>query len=362
MRVAYLLPAPGIPVQGPSGASAHARGVVTALREAHDVRFYAARDADGRGLFGEPTEAVVTGVPPWPAALGRFRDQQEIGAARRVARRVLHDAYDGWMPDVVVERHSLFSDAGWRVHDRLGVPWVLEVNAPATVERVRYEELRRPDRAQEWERRVLQAAPVVVAVSRWLVRWLKEEVGCRNVTWVPNGVPGLRGDRARGRRLLGLSEDEPLIGYVGSGRQWHDLGVLSRVADAAGARLALFGAFPDAPAGALAPGHLPPQVLADAVAALDVGLAPYKADSPEWFCPLKILDYRAQGTPVVATDLGDVGALVEDGGSVVPPDDVDALVTSVCAWMGRRVQPRIRSWRSVAREVLQVAAAAPAAR
>lgn len=362
MRVAYLLPAPGIPVQGPSGASAHARGVVAALREAHDTRLYAARGADGRGTFGEPTSAVVTGVPPWPAALGRYRDQQEIGAARRVSRRVLKDAWDGWVPDVLVERHTLFSDAGWRVHDRLGVPWVLEVNAPATVERARYEELRAPDRAQEWERRVLQAAPAVVAVSRWLVRWLKEEVGCRNVTWVPNGVNPVRGDRARGRKLLGVAEDEPVIGYVGSTRQWHAVDVLSRVADAAGARLALVGAIPNAPAGALTPGHLPPQELADVVAALDVGLAPYRAGAPEWFCPLKVLDYRAQGTPVVATDLGDVAALVEDGGSVVPPDDVDAMVTSVCAWLGRRVQPRIRSWRSVAREVVQVATAAPAAR
>lgn len=354
MRVAYLLPAPGIPVQGPSGASAHVRGLVRAMRDAHDVRLYAARAVDARGRFGEDTPARVSGVPPWPGALGRWRDQQEVLAGRRVAEAVLADAWAGWSPEVVIERHTLFSDAGWRVHDRLGVPWVLEVNAPASVERARYEELRQPEKAQEWERRVLQAAPVVVAVSRWLVRWLKEEVGCRNVVWVPNGVRGLKGDRARGRALLGVDPEEPLIGYVGSHRQWHDLGCLSQVADAAGARLALIGQLADAPGGALTPGHLAPQDLADAIAALDVGLAPYRSDAPKWFCPLKVLDYRAQGTPVVATDLGDVPALVEDGGSVVPAGDLDALVTSVCAWMGRRVTPRVRSWRTVARELLEL--------
>lgn len=297
---------------------------------------------------------MITGVPPWPGFLGRFRDQQEIGAARRLARRVCADAWAGWRPDVVIERHTLFSDAGWRVRDRLDVPWVLEVNAPPTLERTRFEELRRPEYAAAWERRVLQAAPVVVAVSRWLVRWLREDMGCRNVVWVPNGVPAYKGDRARGRAALGVGENEPLIGYVGGSRQWHDVGVLARVADAAGARLALVGAFDTVPAGAIAPGHVGPQALADIVAALDVALAPYTFDAPPWLCPLKILDYRAQGTPVVATDVGDAAALVEDGGSVVPAGDVDALITSVCAWLGRRVAPRVRSWRSVSREVLQL--------
>ncbi|MEC7946843.1 MAG: glycosyltransferase family 4 protein [Myxococcota bacterium] len=354
MRVAYLLPAPGIPVQGPSGASAHVRGIVRAMRASHDVRLYAARGEDHRGRFGVDTPARLSGVPPWPTVLGRWRDQQEVLAARRVADAVMADAWAGWAPEVVIERHTLFSDAGWRIHHRLGVPWVLEVNAPPTVERARYEELRRPSKAEEWERRVLQAAPVVIAVSRWLVRWLKEEVGCRNVVWVPNGVDPVKGDRARGRALLGVSSDEPLIGYVGSRRQWHDIASLARVADAAGARLVLAGQFDVVPGGALAPGHLGPQDLADVIAALDVGMAPYQTDSPAWFCPLKVLGYRAQGTPVVATALGDVPALVEDGGSVVPAGDHDALVTSVCAWMGRRVTPRVRSWRTVAREVLEL--------
>ena len=354
MRVAYLAPAPGIPVQGPSGASAHVRGLVRGMRVAHDVRLYASRISDHRGHFGPETPARAAGVPRWPGALGKWRDQQEILAGRRVAGAVLADAWAGWTPELIVERHTLFSDAGWRLHDRLGVPWVLEVNAPASIERARYEELRQPLRAQEWERRVLQAAPVVVAVSRWLVRWLKEEIGCRNVVWVPNGVEPLKGDRARGRALLGVHPDEPVIGYVGSRRAWHDLDGLSHVADAAGARLALVGHFQEVPGGTLAPGHLGPQELADVVAALDVGLAPYRADAPEWFCPLKVLAYRAQGTPVVATELGDVSALVEDGGSVVPAGDQDALVTSVCAWMGRRVTARVRSWRTVAREMVEL--------
>ncbi len=354
MRIAYLVPAPGVPVQGPNGCSAHVRGVVGALSLDHDVRLYAARRVDRRGAFGSPLPAEETGLPSWPGVLRSWQELREVRAARRLAARVEADAHDGWMPDLIIERHSLFSDAGWRLHDRLGLPWVLEVNAPALMERRRFEQLHRPDLGARWERRVLQAAPVVVGVSQWLVRWLKEEVGCRNALWVPNGVPALRGDRARGRAALGLSESDRAVGFVGSMRPWHGVERLPAIAAAAQARLVLIGpTTPDqVPAGALATGFLDGQALADAVAALDVGLSPHPADAPPWFCPLKILDYRAQGTPVVATDVGDAAALVEDGGSVVPADDRDALVTAVLAWMGRRSTPRVRSWRSVARELL----------
>jgi len=357
VRIAYLLPAPGVPVQGPSGASAHARGIVGALRARHDVRLFAARSTDRRGRFGEPTPARVLGVPGWPSWLERYRDLTEVLAARRIARRVVEDAHKGWKPRLVIERHSLFSDAGWRVHDRLGVPWALEVNAPLWQERARFETLRRPAWAQGWERDVLRAAPLVVAVSQWLVTWLREEIGCENAHWVPNGVSVRLGDRMAGRQALGVQPGEPLVGFVGSMKPWHGVARLPRLAAAAGARLVLIGRKPKTvPPGVIATGHLEPDALADAVAALDVGLAPYPADAPPWFCPLKILDYRAQGTPVVATDVGDCRALVGDGGTIVPPGDDDGFVGAIRAWVGRRVVPAPRSWQEVGSQIIALAA------
>lgn len=361
MRIAYLLPAPGIPVQGPSGASAHARQLVAALRASHDVRLYAARREDHRGRFGAPVPCRETGVPSWPGVLKDWRELREVRAARRLAREVERDAHDGWMPDLVIERHTLFSDAGWRLHDRLGVPWVLEVNAPPVLERQRFEEIVQRPLAEHWQRRVLQAAPHVVAVSRWLVEWLGDEMGCRTVQWVPNGVTPYRGDRERGRALLGASPDEPLLGFVGSMKPWHGVDTARAMARTLGLRLALVGHGARENSdddGVLCPGFLSGQDLADAVAAFDVGLALYPADAPAWFSPLKILAYRAQGTPVVASNLGDVPALIEDGGAVVPPGDTDAVARAIRAWLGHRTPPRVRSWRSVAREVVGFAGAA----
>lgn len=354
LKVAYLLPSPGIPIRGPSGASAHARNLVRAMGEDHDVKVFTAKISDDRGVHGDPVPSVACGTPAWPKFLGRYRDMVEVSAARRIAERLRVETRNGWQPDLVVERHTLFSDAGWRVHEALDVPWVLEVNAPPVLERERFDELRRPRWARRWEHRVLQAAPAIVTVSRWLEGWLRDEVGCRNVHWVPNGATPLRGSRDRGREILGVEDDGPIVGFVGSMKPWHGVDRLPAIAEALDAKLALIGKMNSPMEGALCPGHLGPQALADVVAALDVGLAPYPADAPPWFCPLKILDYRAQGTPVVATDIGECEHLVGAGGTVVAADDDAAIIEAARGWLGKRTDRRVRSWHRVAKQVLGV--------
>jgi glycosyltransferase involved in cell wall biosynthesis len=351
-RVAYLVPAPGIPVRGPSGASAHVRALANAWSEDHDIRVFAARIQDERGMFGEPVPTVATGCPGWPSWLDHYRDQVEISAARRVANQVISVARQGWVPDVLIERHTLFSDASWRVADAINVPWALEVNAPPVLERSRFERIRRPEAAARWEREVLQQAPIVIAVSRWIKNWLETEIGCRAVHWIPNGVAPLRGNRTQGRARLGLNEDDRVVGFVGSMKPWHGTEYLKSIADGAEAKLVLIGPDKTDIEGAITTGHLNPAQLADAVAALDVGLAPYPADAPPWFCPLKVMDYRAQGTPVVGTDIGETRALVGEGGTIVPPGDVQTMIDATRYWIGRRANRKIRSWQRVGTQMI----------
>ena len=351
-RVAYLVPAPGIPVRGPSGASAHVRALASAWSEDHDIKVFAARISDSRGTYGEPVPTIAAGTPGWPSWLERYRDMVEVATARRVANHVLSSASGGWIPDLVIERHTLFSDAGWRVSDSLGIPWGLEVNAPPIMERRQFESIRRASFAEEWQNQVLLRAPVVMAVSRWLKTWLETEIGCRNVVWVPNGVVPLRGSRERGRAMLGLSEDDRVVGFSGSFKPWHGLGTLEEVARGAEAKLVLIGADAPSDVEGLHTGFLNGQAYADAIAALDVGLAPYPEDAPPWFCPLKVMDYRAQGTPVVATDVGETRTLVGDGGTIVSPGDLKTMIDATRYWIGRRAKPKIRSWHRVGLEMI----------
>jgi glycosyltransferase involved in cell wall biosynthesis len=346
VNLAYLVGAPGIPTQGPSGASAHVRSIVKALREDHEVSCVAALDEDRRGRFGDEIDAAIAGVSGWPSWLASWRELREVWSARRVARRAIDD---GRALDGLIERHALFSDAGWRAADRLGIPWVLEVNAPPVAERLRYEEVRRPRWAQAWQRDVLQAPPVIATVSEWLARWLREDVGARRVEVVPNGVDPFVGERVRGRARIG-DVPEPIVGFVGSPRYWPGSERVVSVARALGGTAVTVGL--GEIEGARSLGFLDGQALADAVAAFDVAVAPYRADIPPWGSSLKVRLYRSQGVPVVASDVVDCRSLVGDAGAVVDPADDDAFVDAARSWVGRRTAPFARSWRDVGRDLV----------
>lgn len=272
---------------------------------------------------------------------------REVRTARRCA-----DAAIELAPTLIWERHSLYSDAGWRTHAAMGARWILEVNAPLVEERRRFESLRDEGYARDWEREVLLAAPEIVCVSAWLADWLRS-LGCKSVRHVPNGVEGHLGDREGTRERLGLG-DRFTLGFVGSLKPWHGVERLPALLDAIPDAVALVAG--TGPVRVEHPrlrhlGHLDEPALADAIAAMDVAFAPYRSDAPPWFCPLKVLAYRAQGTPIVATDLGDCRMLVGDGGTVLPAEAGDVeLVDAARGWRGRRVERRVRGWGEVVAE------------
>lgn len=340
-----LSAAPGIPALGPSGASAHLRGVATAL----GATLVTPRLVDHRGVAGHLGVPVLpTGVVGWPSWLEKWRDMADISTSRRCAA-----AATALSPSLLWERHTLFSDAGWKVKRATGARWILEVNAPLVEERARFESLRDRALAERWERGVLDAAGAegeVVAVSAWLVQWLaSRDVRSRHV---PNGVSPHVGNREATRARLGL-DGAFVVGFLGSMKPWHGVEhVVATVEAIEGAVGLVVG---EGPVKVEHPrvrclGQVSEAHAADLVAAMDVGLAPYGPDAPPWFCPLKVLAYRAQGTPVVATAVGDCPALVGDGGTVV--DGVGQLVDAVLAWRGRRAEPWVRGWDDVVREAL----------
>ena len=87
MKIAYLVGARGVPVRGPSGASAHVRGLATGLQQAgHDVHVWAPLLVDRRGAHGDPVPATATGAPGWPSWLDKIRDLSENWTSRTVVR------------------------------------------------------------------------------------------------------------------------------------------------------------------------------------------------------------------------------------------------------------------------------------
>lgn len=341
MRALLFSADPGIPLDGPSGASAHLRGVGRALAGAgHEVTVAVPRRADGRGAVDDPVPGEVIEVAPgrWGWLPRRWRERGEARDGRRLAGAA-------GAHDVVWERFSGFGDARGTAPLRL-----VEVNAPVARERAAAGRLYDPRYAARREREILRSADRVLAVSRWLVDWAVHEIGveAERVRCVPNGVERRVGDRDGARRRLGL--DGPVLGFVGSMKPWHGVDRLPALLDALPGFTALVAG--DGPVEVprhprlLALGRVAPRDLADVVAAMDVGLAPYRADAPPWFCPLKVLEYRAQGVPVVAADVGECRAL---GAAIVQDDD---WAGAIHAALERPRVPWVRGWDDVVREAL----------
>lgn len=356
MGLLVVAPAPGVPVLGPSGASAHLRGIVWAAHRAGlGPRLVAAAASDRRGVHGAVPVPIEAASPTgWPSWLRPYRERREAIVAWKLARLALR----GPATALTYERWSLFADVGARVREATGAPWVLEVNAPLLLERQRYEEVIDPAYAARAQARALRGADRLVAVSAWVARWLVEEVGVEpaRVRRVPNGVEAATVDREALRAELGL-EGRFVVGFLGSMKPWHGAERLAAVLDALPDALGLaVGGDPPARLAAHPRARCVGQVdearAAQLVAAMDVGLAPYPADAPPWFCPLKVAAYRAQGTPVVATDVGELRELVGSGGEVV--EDSDAALAAACRrWEGRRAAPLVRTWDAVLAESIE---------
>ena len=383
MRIAYVCADPGVPVYGCKGASVHVQEVIRAMIAAgHGVDLLAARTG------GEPPGGLE-GVPVHPLQ----RPPLDVPSAEREARlraagATAADALGGAGPfDLIYERYSLWGCSAMRWAAATGIPGVLEVNAPLPEEQQQHRTLHDRAAADAVAHGAVTAASVVVAVSGPVARWVAEvgaaAGGCPNVHVVPNAVDVDRfhpGDRAP------ASGAECTVGFVGTLKAWHGLETLAeafgRLAPLdPGFRLLVVGDGPGRPTleqrfaaeglttrvdmvGATAPADVP-----SLLHRIDIAVAPYPP-SAGYFSPLKLYEYLAAGLPVVASDVGQVGEVLEHGrtGLLCRPGHVGDLVSAVTAlraapeWAaalgraGRAMVEQRHSWRVAVDRILSLAA------
>lgn len=234
----------------------------------------------------------------------------------RVSRRVL------WLTTIVrrarqVHVHFAGEAAVW-AHDacaRAGVPYTLTVHAV---------DLFKPHpRLGE----ILRDAAAIVTISEHNRRWLRETWGVE-ATIVRYGVDP-------GQLARGPAADPPVVLAVGRNVPKKGLDTLAEAARRLDRR-AVVRFVSDAPPepGVDVVGLLPREGVRAQLAAASVFALPCRRapDGDMDGIPVAMIEAMAAGLPVVTTPVSGIPELVdEDVGWLVPPDDVDALVTALRA-------------------------------
>ena len=341
--------------------------------------------AEGLAALGHEVHVATQPGGVWPAGAVRWHamapplGQHQLrwmrtGAVTDLARRI--DAH------VVMERYYNFGGEGVMAAARLGIPSVLEVNAPV----IDYpgSMKSRIDRAlvvepmRRWRDALCRRVGLFVTTSADILPSWVERRRVLEVEWgadVDHFTP-----ESHGAVPFARDGDRIMCVFAGAFRSWHGAVHLS----AALARLHRdgdhrFGAvfIGDGPERAAAEkaardlpgvtfsGAMPHRALPAALAAADIGVAPFDPIKHAplrlgfYWSPLKIFEYMAVGLPVVAPALPRLKRLVEDKveGVLYDPGDprgLDRAITRLADEATRRrmgVAARARvvrdfSWRA----------------
>lgn len=305
----------GIAPGSTKGAAQHLRGIAAGMiARGHRVTTYSPRRTEG--AFPAPVEPLEA-----------LRTIEPEGHGLRT---------------IVYERYSLGHRDGLELAHRLGVPFVLEVNAPLVAEARQH----RPETLQtadvEVEAELITSADLVITVSRDLKTWVDSMRSGPTIVLSNGFEPAWFTMQATPDR-----PDYPLV-FIGHPKPWHgadrlvDL-LISLARLDHHPRLLVIGGGPGADAlrspardaglgtQLTITGALDPEEASALLGSGGIGLAPYRRQEPFYFCPLKVVDYLAAGLPVVSTDQGDIGSLVGDAGVLVDPDDDAGFVAAVAA-------------------------------
>lgn len=233
-------------------------------------------------------------------------------------------------PDVLYERYNLFLLAGAWLRRLVGIPMLLEVNAPLVAERSQFSGLANKRLAQWAERSAWRAADYVLPVTKVLAEFVERAgVDPKHIVVIQNGVAPefLHGpaDGASVRRRLGL-EGCIVLGFTGFIREWHGLErVIDFIAEnelAHNLRALFVGNGPtvsDLQRRAATrrvedrvrfAGLVPRAEITNYIAAFDIAMQPHVVP---YASPLKLFEYMALGRAIVAPATRNICEVLTDG-------------------------------------------------
>ena len=252
-------------------------------------------------------------------------------------------------PTFIYERYTLFTFAGWLVARVLRVPFILEVNAPLSLELQTHGNLTFRRLAERLENALCARSTRTLVVTQAMADiFIARGVPAERLEVIPNGVDGSRfhptvsGETVRRRYQL---EGCRVIGFVGWIRPWHGVDGLIQAATRlmnhhADLRLLIVGDGPAIPAlreqanatgfadRIIFTGPVAREEIPQHIAALDVAVQP---DVTEYASPIKLFEYLALGRTVIAPDRPNIREVVtqDESALLFPPRDWDAMEKSL---------------------------------
>jgi glycosyltransferase involved in cell wall biosynthesis len=339
-------------VPGTLGGSVHVQAVAEGLAAlGHDVH-----------VATQPGGAWPSGRVTWHALGPPFGRQalrwMRTGAMAHLARRI--------RADLVMERYYNFGGEGVLAAARLGLPAVLEVNAPvidydgspkARLDRaLLFEPMRR------WRDRICRHVSLFVTTTAEILPPLVDRARVLEIEWGAD-VGHFRPDVTDPPPFT-IDPDRIQCVFAGAFRSWHGgvhlSAALARLHAAGDRRFgAIFiGDGPERAAaeratrdvpGVIFTGALPHARLPSALAVADIGVAPFDPVRHGalklgfYWSPLKIFEYMAVGLPVVAPALPRLRGLVEHGreGLLYDPSEPRGLDRALVELADRSVRERL---------------------
>jgi len=344
LRITYLRATPGPGTQA-GGAASHIKGVIEGLLElGAEVQVISNDELVGL----DPAKVRLTKIDPELRGSTRaVFDITNNAVFTRGAAAFVQQSH----PDFIYQRYARFSWAGVVASLVSGRPLFLEYNGSEVWVGRHWDRVSNLDLLERYERLNLAAATRIFVVSE-VDRVNLEQAGIapEKIIVNSNGVdaeifrPHIGGAGVRAE--LGLSDEEQLVGFVGSFGPWHGVLALAKAINMIPAALplkfllvgdgALQGEMKrmlreDVERGRVifkgAVSHTEVPRLLDACDILVSPHIPLAAGADFFGSPTKLFEYMAMGKGIVASRLGQIGEVLTDGQTalLVEPGNTNEL-------------------------------------
>ena len=292
-----------------------------------------------------------------PSPLLEFLDELQLVSYHFRMIRAASEIFRREKPDIIYHRHSVFNFSSIVLARRFNIPVVLEVNYSEVWAKKNWSRLIFERLAVAFEKIAFKNADLIVVVSEIV----KDEIMAlganeKKIVVNPNAAdpeafsPNVDGTATR--ESLGLNKpDKIVVGFIGTFTKWHGVEILmDAIRTICGLRKDIHflligdGNLKSQLEMDVAAGHLESNVLFTGLiphseapkylAACDILVSPHLGfeDGTRFFgSPTKLFEYMAMGKPIIASDLEQIGTIIEDGinGILVKPGDATGLAEKI---------------------------------